>query len=150
MMDKEDEYELLQIILSENGNTSISDDEFDSCVKAILNIYKKEEIEHPFIKIFFMFVGEFLSIILLLLELRLSKSTIKKTQHNLTIKSVLRIIGLIFMFIQTKFVFLLLCGTAIADRTGRKPHHATLKLSLYSLIKPAIKDIIQQLFTNFA
>ena len=58
--------------------------------------------------------------------------------------------GLIFMFIQTKFVFLLLCGTAIADRTGRKPHHATLKLSLYSLIKPAIKDIIQQLFTNFA
>ena len=45
MMDKEDEYELLQIILSENGNTSISDDEFDSCVKAILNIYKKEEIE---------------------------------------------------------------------------------------------------------
>lgn len=45
MMDREDEYELLQIILSENGNTSISDDEFESCVKAILNIYKKEEIE---------------------------------------------------------------------------------------------------------
>ena len=45
MMDREDEYELLQIILSENGNTSISDDEFTSCVKAILNIYKKEEIE---------------------------------------------------------------------------------------------------------
>ena len=45
MMDREDEYELLQIILSENGNTSISDDEFESCVRAILNIYKKEEIE---------------------------------------------------------------------------------------------------------
>lgn len=45
MMDKEDEYQLLQIILSENGNTSISDEEFESCVKAILNIYKKEEIE---------------------------------------------------------------------------------------------------------
>ena len=45
MMDREDEYELLQIILSENGNTSISDNEFESCVKAILNIYKKEEIE---------------------------------------------------------------------------------------------------------
>ena len=45
MLEKEDEYEFLQIILSENGNTSISDDEFTSCVKAILNIYKKEEIE---------------------------------------------------------------------------------------------------------
>ena len=66
--------------------------------------YKKEEIEHPFIKIFFMFVGEFLSIILLLLELRLSKSTIKKTQHNLTIKSVLRITGLIFISCFIDFV----------------------------------------------
>lgn len=41
---KEDEYEFLQQILSENGNTSISDDEFNSCVKAILDIYKKDEI----------------------------------------------------------------------------------------------------------
>ena len=45
VLKKEDEYELLQIILSENGNTSISDEEFTSCVKAILNIYKKEKIE---------------------------------------------------------------------------------------------------------
>ena len=44
VMEKEDEYELLQIILSENGNTSISDDDFTSCVNAILNIYKKEKI----------------------------------------------------------------------------------------------------------
>ena len=51
MLEKEDEYEFLQIILSENGNTSISDDEFTSCVKAILNIYKKEEIEKVKIQI---------------------------------------------------------------------------------------------------
>ncbi len=44
LIDKEDEYEFLQQILSENGNTSISDDEFNSCVKAILDIYKKDEI----------------------------------------------------------------------------------------------------------
>ncbi len=44
VMNREDEYELLQIILSENGNTSINDDEFTSCVNAILNIYKEEKI----------------------------------------------------------------------------------------------------------
>ena len=44
IMESEDEYEFLQIILSENGNTSVSDEEFNSCVKAILDIYKKDEI----------------------------------------------------------------------------------------------------------
>lgn len=44
IMGSEDEYEFLQIILSENGNTSVSDEEFNSCVKAILDIYKKDEI----------------------------------------------------------------------------------------------------------
>lgn len=44
IMASEDEYEFLQIILSENGNTSVSDEEFNSCVKAILDIYKKDEI----------------------------------------------------------------------------------------------------------
>ena len=44
IMENEDEYEFLQIILSENGNTSVSDEEFNSCVKAILDIYKKDEI----------------------------------------------------------------------------------------------------------
>ena len=44
IMGSEDEYEFLQIILSENGNTSVSDEEFNSCVKAILYIYKKDEI----------------------------------------------------------------------------------------------------------
>ncbi len=44
IMDKEDEYNFLQIILSENVNTSVSDDEFNSCIKAILDIYKKDEI----------------------------------------------------------------------------------------------------------
>lgn len=44
IMRSEDEYEFLQIILSENGNTSVSDEEFNSCVKAILDIYKKDEI----------------------------------------------------------------------------------------------------------
>ncbi len=34
----------LQIIMSENGNTVISDDEFNSCLEAILKIYKQEEI----------------------------------------------------------------------------------------------------------
>ena len=43
-MDKEEEYKFLEIILSENGNTSISDEEFESCVKVILDIYKKDEI----------------------------------------------------------------------------------------------------------
>lgn len=45
IMKKEDEFEFLQIILSENGNTSISDEEFNSCIEAILKIYKIEEIE---------------------------------------------------------------------------------------------------------
>lgn len=44
IMGSEDEYEFLQIILSENGNTSVSDEEFNLCVKAILDIYKKDEI----------------------------------------------------------------------------------------------------------
>lgn len=44
IMGSEDEYEFLQIILSENGNTSVSDEEFNSCVKAIFDIYKKDEI----------------------------------------------------------------------------------------------------------
>jgi len=44
IMGSEDEYEFLQIILSENGNTSVSDEEFNSCVKVILDIYKKDEI----------------------------------------------------------------------------------------------------------
>lgn len=44
IMGSEDEYEFLQILLSENGNTSVSDEEFNSCVKAILDIYKKDEI----------------------------------------------------------------------------------------------------------
>lgn len=44
IMGSEDEYEFLQIILSENRNTSVSDEEFNSCVKAILDIYKKDEI----------------------------------------------------------------------------------------------------------
>lgn len=44
IMGSENEYEFLQIILSENGNTSVSDEEFNSCVKAILDIYKKDEI----------------------------------------------------------------------------------------------------------
>jgi len=44
IMGSEDEYEFLQIILSENGNTSVSDEEFNSYVKAILDIYKKDEI----------------------------------------------------------------------------------------------------------
>ena len=44
IMGSEDEYEFLQIILSENGNASVSDEEFNSCVKAILDIYKKDEI----------------------------------------------------------------------------------------------------------
>lgn len=45
IMNREDEYEFLQVIIGENGETSISDEEFDSCVKAILNIYKKDSIE---------------------------------------------------------------------------------------------------------
>ena len=44
LMNKEEEYKFLEIILSENGNTSISDEEFESCVKVILDIYKKDEI----------------------------------------------------------------------------------------------------------
>lgn len=44
IMDKEDEYQFLQIILGENGNTSISDDEFNACIKAIKKIYQNEEI----------------------------------------------------------------------------------------------------------
>lgn len=44
IMEKEDEYRFLQIILSENGNTSINDDEFDACIKAIKKVYQNEEI----------------------------------------------------------------------------------------------------------
>ena len=43
-MNKEEEYRFLEIILSENGNTSINDEEFDTCVKVILDLYKKDEI----------------------------------------------------------------------------------------------------------
>ena len=44
LMNKEEEYRFLEIILSENGNTSINDEEFDTCVKVILDLYKKDEI----------------------------------------------------------------------------------------------------------
>ena len=44
LMNKVEEYRFLEIILSENGNTSINDEEFDTCVKVILDLYKKDEI----------------------------------------------------------------------------------------------------------
>lgn len=45
LMEEEEEYQFLQIIISENGNTTVSDEEFISCVKAIKDIIKSEKIK---------------------------------------------------------------------------------------------------------
>ena len=43
-MDKPDLYEYLELILSENSLVEVDDNEFDSLIKAILKIYKKDKI----------------------------------------------------------------------------------------------------------
>ena len=45
LMDKPDEYEFLELILSENSLVEVDDSEFDSLIKAILKIYKLEKKE---------------------------------------------------------------------------------------------------------
>lgn len=45
LINEEEEYQFLQIVLSENANTILSEEEFISCVKAIKDIMKKEEIK---------------------------------------------------------------------------------------------------------
>lgn len=45
LINEEEEYQFLQIVLSENGNTILSEEEFISCVKAIKDIIKKDEIK---------------------------------------------------------------------------------------------------------
>ena len=44
LLENEELYGFLQIILSENNNTNIDATEFEACVKAILKIYKNKEI----------------------------------------------------------------------------------------------------------
>lgn len=44
LMDKPDLYEYLELILSENSLVEVDDNEFDSLIKAILKIYKKDKI----------------------------------------------------------------------------------------------------------
>lgn len=44
LMDKPDEYEFLELILSENNLVEVDDSEFDSLIKAILKIYKLDKI----------------------------------------------------------------------------------------------------------